>query len=66
VEARCGDDEVQLVFEPDALCQIVTPNDDDLECTVINEACGRLRVDGRIRGERLGFETRTIFEFLHG
>jgi hypothetical protein len=66
IEARQDNDFVRLVFRAADLFQILVPNDDDLEFTVINEVSGQLSVEGLVRGQSFSFETRTIFEFLHG
>jgi hypothetical protein len=59
-------DHVELVFEAEDLAQIITPNDDDLGVTVINEVTGHLSVEGRIHGERVLLSEPTTFEFLSG
>jgi hypothetical protein len=57
-------DELELVFSFEDVAQIITPNDDDLGCTVINEVRGSYQCAGRVRGETIASEGRGVVEFL--
>jgi hypothetical protein len=57
-------DFVRGSFTTGEVAQVVLPNDRDLGVTVINEVSGRLRVNGRVRGEDLEIDGRAVFEFL--
>jgi hypothetical protein len=65
VEARRDADWLRVRFDAEDLAQIVVPNDDDLGLTVINEVTGTVRVEGVIERERIEFQVRSLFEFLH-
>ena len=57
-------DVLELEFTSRQLCQLITPNDDDLNLTVVNEVAGELRLSGCVRGEEIAVEGRAMFEFL--
>jgi hypothetical protein len=62
--AEHGKDLLEFEFEGRHLCQLLVPNDDDLETTVINEVTGSLRMTGVVCSERVEFEGYAMFEFL--
>jgi hypothetical protein len=64
IKARGGADALDLSFTPTEAAQVIIPNDLDDGVTIINEVSGALEVEGRVRGDAVAFETRTIFEFL--
>lgn len=57
-------DTLNITYRFDDVAQVITPNDDDLGSTVINEVRGRYECEGTIRGERLQSRGRAIVEFL--
>jgi hypothetical protein len=64
VTAASGADRLDLIFEPEDASQILIPNETDLGMTVINEAIGRVTLDGRVKGRQVASSGRGIFEFL--
>jgi len=64
VEAQRGSDRLELELDVRDIARIVIPNDDDLGLTIINECAGVISVAGEIAGERVAFQSPTIFEFL--
>jgi hypothetical protein len=64
VTGVAGGDRLQLVFEPENVAQILIPNETNLGMTVINEAAGRVTLEGRVKGVTLASSGRGIFEFL--
>jgi hypothetical protein len=44
---------------------VVVPNETDLDSTLINQAIGRVTLEGRVDGEIVSMEGRGIFEFLN-
>ena len=65
VRAAAGEDQVELVFEPEDLAQIIMPHERDVVgATALNEVGGRVRVQGRVAGEALEFEGPGMFEFI--
>jgi hypothetical protein len=64
VSGAAGADRLQLVFEPEDVAQILVPNETDLGMTVINEAAGRVTLEGRVKGRTVASAGRGIFEFL--
>jgi hypothetical protein len=64
--ATSRDDHVEMTFDTDDVAQIVTPNDDDLGVTIINEAFGRVQLTGEIDGEAFDVRGPSTFEFLNG
>jgi hypothetical protein len=64
VNGAAGADRLQLVFEPDDVAQILIPNETDLGMTVINEAAGRVTLEGRVKNRTVASSGRGIFEFL--
>ena len=56
-----------MQFEPTDLCQIVMPNETDLDgVTTLNEVSGRARLEGRARGVELSMDGPGVFEFIRG
>ena len=51
-------------FDADDVARIVLPNDHDLGTTLIHEVMGRFTLRGHVRGERIDFAGRAVFEFL--
>ncbi len=64
VTARGRDDSVQLRFDFRDVAQIIIPNDDDLDVTIINESRAHYTCEGNIRGERFVSTGRALVEFL--
>lgn len=64
--AESDGDRVTCRFEAETVAQVVVPAEEHLGVTVINEVIGRSIVDGSIRGERVAYEARSVFEFLVG
>jgi hypothetical protein len=64
IRASGGDDEVKAIFDTKEVARIVVPHEHDLGTTTINEALGRLTMEGTIRGENFAFEGHGVFEFL--
>lgn len=58
-------DHVELSYTPEAVSQIVVPNDRDLGLTHINETLGPVTMTGTVGGRSLRFRGRGVFEFLH-
>lgn len=68
LEARAvhGDDVLELALDLRDLAQVGIPDDTDCEgVTLLSEVRAAARVDGRVRGERLGFDGPAIVEFNH-
>ena len=67
VEARSGGDTVLLEIDNSSLAQLIVPNDDDLETTVINEVVGAFRLSGRVQGETVESQGESFHEHVtHG
>ena len=64
VTASLGDDWLALRYQPEALAQVAIANEADFGFTLIDETSGRFVVKGRIDGVDLGFEGRSLFEFV--
>lgn len=67
ITATGGGDHLTLELRPDALTQVLIP--DELRprgVVVLNEALGDIQVAGQIRGERVEMEGSGVFEFLRG
>jgi hypothetical protein len=65
VHARSGDDQVELVFVPEDLAQVVMPDEARLiGVTALNEVSGPVMVRGRVGGENIEFEGPGVFEFI--
>jgi hypothetical protein len=62
--ARDGADELTWRFEADDVVQVVIPSETDLGVTIINEVAGKLRLQGRVAGERVSMAGRGVCEFL--
>lgn len=66
LEAREGDDLVQVAFDSEGTAQVLVPHDGERGATRIQEVAGRARVKGRVGGVEVDFEARTVVEFLRG
>jgi len=64
VSARGERDWLEFEFKSEDVAQVILPNDDDLGVTVINEVSGTINAVGYVDGQRIAFNSRTIFEFL--
>jgi hypothetical protein len=64
LHADADGDSLDLRFAAQDLAQVVIPSETDLSVTIINEVTGRASVHGRIRGESIDVDGRTICEFL--
>jgi hypothetical protein len=65
VEATGGGDKVIMGFTPRAVAQVLIPDETrDDRLVVLNEACGDLRIEGTVRGERVAMTGRGVFEFI--
>jgi hypothetical protein len=65
VIASTGGDELRCHFQAEDVAQVVVPNETDLDSTLINQAIGRVTLEGRVDGEIVSMEGRGIFEFLN-
>ncbi len=63
VAARSGTDTLDITIELEDCAQVGIPNDRDVGITLISETHGRAHVEGRVRGESVRFEARTVVEF---
>jgi hypothetical protein len=65
IRARDGVDDVTLTFDLADLCQVIVPNERDLQAVVtLNEATGRARLEGRLGDESMSMEGPGVFEFI--
>jgi hypothetical protein len=64
VKARSGRDHLELAFEAESACQVLIPNELELDLTLITEVSGRVHLSGEVREERVELAGRGIFEFL--
>jgi hypothetical protein len=64
IQAVKGEDRLAVSLKMQEVCQIAIPNETDLGVTLINEISGRARVEGEVKGERIEFSGRGIFEIL--
>lgn len=64
VSARGERDWLDFTFHAEDVGQVIIPNDDDLDVTIINEVSGKIEATGRVDGEVVRISGRTIFEFL--
>jgi len=62
--AQRGQDVIEFEFEAQNLCQLLVPNDDDLGLTAINEASGRVHLEGVLGSEPVRLDGHAMFEFL--
>jgi hypothetical protein len=63
VEARGGDDALDIAVVLENGAQIGVPNDTDDGLTLISECRGQAHVSGRIRGDAVQFEGPSVVEF---
>jgi hypothetical protein len=66
LRARSGEDYLEGSFEASHIAQVVIPNENDLENTIINEVGGRIKIGGVVKGEEVDLDGNAIFEFLTG
>lgn len=65
LHAQNGEDMVDLEFQPQDIARILLPDDHDLTgVTAICEACGPVRVQGRVRGEPVEIRGHAVYEFM--
>ena len=65
VIARGQGDELRATFEPDDVAQVLMPSEKDPEgVTTLNEVCGHVQVEGRVRGVNVHMEGPGVFEFI--
>jgi hypothetical protein len=65
VIASTGGDELRCHFLAEDVAQVVIPNETDLDSTLVNEAVGRVTLEGRVEGETVSMEGKGSFEFLN-
>jgi hypothetical protein len=66
IAARMGEDRVVLDFGCEAAARIVIPAETGIDPYSVHEVIGPVTVEGRVNGERFGFETFGIVEFAGG
>lgn len=65
LRAGRDDDELEIVFDPRDVSQVVMPGETDLErVAILNEVTGAVRAAGRCAGQAIEFDGRGVFEFL--
>jgi hypothetical protein len=63
VEARSGNDALDIAIDLADCAQVGVPNDHDEGMTSISECRGRVRVSGRVRGDVVRFDGPAVVEF---
>jgi len=62
--AERGQDVIEFEFEAQNLCELLVPNDEGLGLTAINEASGRVHLEGTLSSEAVMLDGYAMFEFL--
>jgi hypothetical protein len=66
IAAQMGEDRVVLDFSAEAAARVVIPSENSLRPFSVHEVIGPCRIEGRVSGDRFGFQTRGIVEFAGG
>ena len=66
IEARSGNEALEIAIDLDDCAQVGLPNDNDDGMTLISECRGRLTVSGRMFGDVVRFGGPSVVEFNRG